>query len=295
MISTRRHVFSVFDVVNTIILGVMCLTIIVPFDHLLSISLSPSWVATKGGLHLWPVSFTIQNYQQVIRSRLIWVGYRNTLIRTVLGTAMQLFATSLGAYVLSKRYYPHRAFWTLFIVFTMFFSGGMIPSYLLMKNLHLFDNYLVLVLPGLVSAYNLVLMRNFFTSLPEELEESGLIDGAGRFTIFMRIVLPCSAPILATIGLWLAVGHWNAWFDALMYMRDANKFVLQIVLRRIILEGTQQMLELNPGALTNETPLVSPDGLKAASVFVATLPIICVYPFIQKYFVKGIMVGSLKG
>ncbi len=286
---------SAFPYVNGFLLILFSVSIILPFMHLLSISLSPSEFAIKGGLHLWPENLTFSNYKSVLNSHFIWTGYGNTLLRTVIGTAIQLLFTAFGAYVLSKKYFPHRTFWTFFIIFTMFFSGGLIPSYLLIKSLNLFDNYAVMILPGLVGAYNLVLMRNYFSSLPEELEESCMIDGAGRFTIFFRIVLPVSTPILATVALWLAVGHWNAWFDVLLYIRDTNKYVLQIVLRRIILEGTQQMLDLNPNMMNDNTAAISPEGLKASAIFVATVPIICIYPFIQKYFVKGIMVGSLKG
>jgi putative aldouronate transport system permease protein len=197
----------------------------------------------------------------------------------------------MGAYVLSKPYFPHRNMWTFFIVFTMFFSGGLIPSYLLNKNLGLMNNFLVLILPGLVSAYNLVIMRNFFQSLPEEIEESAMLDGAGRLRIFWSIVLPMSKPILATVGLWLAVGHWNSWYDVLIYITDETKFTLQIVLRRILLTGSQEIMEFS--ATTSE--MISSEGLKAATIYVATLPILCVYPFLQKYFVKGINMGSLKG
>lgn len=291
----RKRKVKVFDVVNIIFFLLVCLTILIPFLHLLSISLSPAEVATKGGLHLWPEKPTIDNYKQVVKSSFIWSGYKMTILRTVIGTVAQLLFTALGAYALSKPFFPHRRFWTIFIVFTMFFSGGMIPDYLLIKKLHLFNTLTVMILPGLVSAYNLVLMRNFFSSLPPELEESCMVDGAGRLTIFVKIVLPCSLPILATIGLWLAVAHWNAWFDVLLYVRDTHMYVLQIVLRRIILEGTQQMMSTTPSALAEAVTQASSEGLKAAATFVATLPIVCVYPFIQKYFVKGIMIGSLKG
>lgn len=286
---------DVFQYVNGLLLLMFSATIILPFMHLLTISLSSWEVAIRGGLHLWPQNLTLMNYKSVVESSFIWIGYGNTILRTVAGTAIQLLITAFGAFVLSKKYFPHRTFWTLIIIFTMFFSGGLIPSYLLIKSLHLFDSYAVMILPSLVSAYNLVLMRNYFSSLPVELEESCMIDGAGKFTIFFRIILPVSMPILATVGLWLAVGHWNAWFDVLLYIRDTNKYVLQIVLRRIILEGTQQMLDLNPSMMNENTASVSPDGLKAAAIFVATIPILCVYPYIQKYFVKGIMIGSLKG
>lgn len=291
----KKRKFDVFELCNWLFFIALCATILIPFLHLFSISLSPSEVATKGGLHLLPEKITLENYKAVIKSSFIWTGYRNTIIRTIVGTAVQLLATALGAYALSKPFFPHRNFWTLFIVFTMFFSGGMIPSYLLIKSLNMFDSFSVMILPGLVSAYNLVLMRNYFQSLPPELEESCMIDGAGRFTIFFRIVLPCSMPILATVSLWLAVSHWNSWFDVLLYIRNTDKYVLQVVLRRIVLEGTQQMMDLNPNALSDTAPKISTEGLKAATIFVATIPIICIYPFIQKYFVKGIMVGSLKG
>ena len=273
------------------LLAVFSASIVVVFLHVLSLSFSPSYVATAGGLHLWPKDFTLKNYEEVFKNKYIWVGYKNTIILTVVGTAVKLVFTAMGAYVLSKKYFPHRNFWTFFIVFTMFFSGGLIPSYLLNKNLGLMNNFLVLILPGLVSAYNLVIMRNFFQSLPEEIEESAMLDGAGRLRIFWSIVLPMSKPILATVGLWLAVGHWNSWYDGLIYITDETKFTLQIVLRRILLTGSQEIMEFS--ATTSE--MISSEGLKAATIYVATLPILCVYPFLQKYFVKGINMGSLKG
>lgn len=288
--------FTVFDVIIYAVLAFFGLSVLLTFDHLLSISFSPSYVATKGGLHLWPVDTTLDNYKKVIESKFIWYGYQNTLIRTIIGTALSLFVTSMSAYALSKRFFPHRSFWTLLIVFTMFFSGGLIPNYLLMRDLKLLDTYSVMILPGLVSAYNLTIMRNFFMSLPEEIEESCLIDGAGRFRTFISIVLPLSKPILATVGLWIAVSNWNAWFDVLIYITNEKMFTLQVVLRRIIITGTQQMLDMYTvaeSALDNVES--SPEGLKAAAIFVATIPILCVYPFIQRYFVKGIMIGSLKG
>ena len=272
-------------------------TILIPFLHLFNLAFSPSHLATKGGLLLLPVEFTLDNYAKVLSSRFIWNGYRNTLLRTAVGTFVQLFFTALGAYAMSKKYFPHRSFYMFLIVFTMFFSGGLIPSYLLVKDLGLIDHFGVMILPGLVSAYNLVIMRNYFQAMPEEIEESCQIDGASRFRIFFSIIIPLSTPILATVALWLAVGHWNAWFDVLLYIQDESKFVLQIVLRRIILTGTQQMMELTAasGSTFQEETQSSPEGLKAASIFVATIPILCVYPFIQKYFVQGIMIGSLKG
>lgn len=291
-----QNKFTVGKALIYLVLTLFCASIVICFWHLLNLSLSPSYIATKGGLLLYPKDLTFDNYARVIGNRYIWLGYKNTIIRTVIGTVLQLFFTSMGAYVLSKKFFPHRTFWTLFIVFTMFFSGGLIPNYLLVKELGLLNTYASMILPGLISAYNMVIIRNYFQSLPEEIEESCLIDGAGRFRIFLQFVLPLSKPILATVALWLAVGHWNSWFDVLIYISDDTKFTLQIVLRRIILTGSKEILDTSAAASAaqNES-VVSSEGLKAACIYVTTLPILCAYPFVQKFFVKGIMIGSLKG
>lgn len=288
--------FSVGKAVIYVLLGLFALTIVIAFWHLLNLSLSPSYIATRGGLLLYPKDLTWDNYAKVIGNRYIWIGYKNTLIRTVIGTTLQLFFTAMGAYCLSKKFFPNRTFWTLVIVFTMFFSGGLIPNYLLVQKLGLMNTYAAMILPGFVSAYNLVIIRNYFSSLPEEIEESCLIDGAGRPRIFLQIILPLSKPILATVALWLAVGHWNAWYDVLLYISDDTKFTLQIILRRIIITGSKEILDTDIASRASEADSVtSSEGLKAACIFVTTLPILCVYPFIQRYFVKGIMIGSLKG
>lgn len=279
-----------------LILALFSLSIVLAFWHLINLSFSPSYIATKGGLLLWPKDLTFDNYAKVVTNPYIWIGYKNTIIRTLVGTVLQLFFTAMGAYVLSKRFFPHRTFWTLFIVFTMFFSGGLIPTYLVVKNLGLLDTYASMILPGFISAYNLVIMRNFFQSLPEEIEESCLIDGAGRFRIFVQIIIPLSTPILATVALWLAVGHWNSWFDVLIYISDDTRFTMQIILRRIIITGSKEILDTDVASHSaDQESMVSSEGLKAACIFVTTLPILCVYPFVQRFFVKGIMIGSLKG
>ncbi len=291
----KEKKYSIGTIIIYLVLGLFAASILVAFIHLFSLSFSPSYIATKGGLHLWPKDFTLDNYKKVIANPYIWNGYKNTIIRTVIGTFVQLLFTAMGAYTLSKRYFPHRTIWTLFLVFTMFFSGGLIPTYLVINKLNLLNTYTVMILPGLVSAYNLTIMRNYFQSLPEEIEESCMIDGAGRFRIFFQFILPLSKPILATVMLWLAVGHWNAWFDVLIYIQDDAKFTLQIVLRRILITGSKEILEVGGAQTALNEPLSSPEGLKAASIFVTTLPILCAYPFLQRYFVKGIMIGSLKG
>ncbi|MDU5144849.1 MAG: carbohydrate ABC transporter permease [Paenibacillus dendritiformis] len=199
------------------------------------------------------------------------------------------------AYPLSKKYLPHRNLFTAFIVFTMFFSGGLIPNYLLIKELGLLDSRWSLILPGLIAAFTMIIVRNYFMSLPEEVEESARIDGANDMRILFSIVLPMSMPIIATISLWYAVAHWNAWFDSLLYISDPNKAVLGNVLRKIVIEGSSQFQQFDQGFNQNGQTAVTPDIIKAATIMVATVPIICVYPFVQKYFVKGVIVGSLKG
>ncbi len=289
----HRERFTLGDVIIYTLLALLSFTIVFAFMHLLSISLSSNAVATKGGLIFVPREVTLDNYSRVFKNRYIWIGYKNTLFRTVVGTSVQLVFTALGAYVLSKKYFPHRSFWTLLIVFTMFFSGGLIPTFLLVKNLGLTNTYASMILPGLVSAYNLTIMRNFFQSLPEEIEESCMIDGAGRMRIFWQFILPLSTPILATVALWLAVGHWNAWFDAMLYIRSADKQVLAITLRRIVLVGTNASTTSLSGEQVGTN--MTSETIKAATIMVATIPILCVYPFLQRYFVKGIMVGAVKG
>lgn len=280
-----------FDIVNYLILAIFSLTILFPFWNLFVKSISSPDAGIVEALQMWPKKFSAFNYQYVLNNRYIWSGYRETLIRTITGTVLSVTLTAMGAYTLSKKNLPNRNFWTTVVLIPMFFSGGMIPTYMWMVDLHLIDNRLALILPGLVSSYNLIIMRNFFMAVPEGLEESAKIDGAGSIRIFFSIVLPISKAVLATVALWVMVGHWNTWFDATIYIRDADKLPLQVVLRRILLEGTQQMMDMN----STDTNHVTPDTLKAATTFICMLPIMCVYPFVQKYFVKGVIIGSLKG
>lgn len=195
----------------------------------------------------------------------------------------------MGAYPLSRRYLPHRKFWTLFIIFTMYFSGGLIPNYLLINNwLGISNTIWSLILPGAVSAYNLIIVRNFFESIPDSLEESAKIDGANDITILFRIVVPLSKPCLATVSLWSIVGHWNAWFDCMLYIREEAKYVLQYTLQRILIDGQIQDIDVTD-------VVVNTDTMKMAALVVSILPIIMLYPFLQKYFTKGVMVGAVKG
>jgi putative aldouronate transport system permease protein len=282
----------VFDSTNVIVILLFCATTIYPFLYLLSLSLSSINVSVTK-VYLIPPEFSLANYEKVLTSRYIGSGFVNTISRVVLGTSLTLVAVILTAYPLSKRYFPNRSFWTAVVVFTMFFTGGLIPRYLLVVNLGLINSIWALVLPELVPTFTMIIARNFFMTLPESLEESVKIDGGGVMTILLNIVIPVSKPIIAVVTLWTAVWHWNAWFDSLIYIRDAGRHVLQIVLRRIVLEGTQEMIELQN--LQQSAQPTNSEMVKAATIMVVTIPIVTLYPFLQKYFVKGVLVGSLKG
>jgi putative aldouronate transport system permease protein len=288
----KLHKGHIFDVLNTLFMIALCVTTIYPFLYLLSLSFSTGDVPLTQ-IHLIPPEWTLANYKKVLTNEFVLGGFVNTVVRTVLGTALSLTATIFAAYPLAKRFFPHRTFWTGMIVFTMFFSGGLIPNYLLVKNLGLMNTVWALVLPGLISAFSLIIARNFFMALPESLEESAKIDGANDIVILFRIVVPVSMPIIATLSLWMAVSHWNAWFDSLIYMTEAQNQVLQVVMRRIVLLGTKDMMDLN--AFDDPSLVVNPETIKAATLMVTVIPIILFYPFLQKYFVKGVLVGSLKG
>ncbi len=293
MMNTRTRGEKVFNAANILFMILICVTMLYPFLYLLARSLS-SPEASSLSYSIIPQGFTLENYGKVLENSDIATGFKNALIRTVLGTAVNLVMTIFAAYPLSKRYFPHRTFWMGLVVFTMFFGGGMIPTYLLIKRLGMLNTIWALILPGAISTYNMIIMRNFFMALPESLEEAAQIDGANEMVVLFKVVLPMSMPILATIALWSMVGHWNAWFDALIYNTEPSIQVLQVVMRRIVLEGTAQML--NPNSSDNNFhQFVNPENIKAATIMVTTIPIIMVYPFLQKYFVKGILVGSLKG
>lgn len=262
-----------------------------PFVYLLSMSLTSSDVSLTR-IRIVPEKIDFGTYLRVLADEQIQRGFLNTLVRTGLGTLLTVTTTILMAYPLSKRYFPNRVFWTALVVFTMYFSGGLIPTYLLYRSFGIFDSVWVLVLPYLVNAFHLVIVRNFMMTIPESLEESARIDGANDVRILVSIIIPVSLPIIATLVLWTAVWHWNAWFDAMIYISSGEKMVLQTVLRKIVITGKSRLVESN--AMNPDVP-INPVNLKAASIIIVTIPIVMIYPFLQKYFIKGIFIGSLKG
>jgi putative aldouronate transport system permease protein len=253
----------------------------------------PAMLARNRGLLLWPMGFTTKGYSLVAMNPHIVNGLRNTFFYAVAGTTINILFTSMGAYVCAQgKFMPKNAIMFM-ITFSMFFSGGLIPYYLLVKNLRMDNTFWALLIPSAISAYNLILMRTSFAEIPESLDESARIAGAGDFSILFRIILPVSKPVVAVMVLLYAVGHWNAWFPALIFLRDRNLYPLQLVLREILIQkdATRIISLANSDDVTNMyRPLI-----RYSSIIVSIVPIICVYPFIQKYFVKGIMIGSIKG
>ncbi len=284
---------KLFGAANVVVLAVIALLCVYPFVYTLSISLSTASEASREGFHFYPREISLVSYRMVLTNPNIVTGYINTLVRTALGTILTLIAVCVAAYPLSRREMPHRAMFTFIIVFTMLFGGGMVPRYLLVKNLGLINTVWALIVPGMITAFNVIIVKNFFQSLPESLVESARIDGASEWKVLFRLYIPLSKPVLATVALWTAVAHWNAWFDALLYITDDKKQVLQTFLQRIVIESSTQMMEL--GVTDSSLIQFTAETIKAATIIVTILPIICVYPFVQKYFVKGIMLGGVKG
>lgn len=286
-----KQKYGWFDVLNALLLTGVVAACLYPFIYMLAVSLSDSASIAKGEVWLWPKGVNLDMYRYVFEDGRVLKGYKNTIIYTSFGTLISLIVTALGAYSLSKNRMVMCKPILMMIVFTMFFNGGMIPTFLVVKELGLINTVWGMVLPGAVGTWNLLIMRTFFMGLPQELEESGKMDGLSEIGIFFRIVLPLSKPVLATIGLYYAVGMWNNFMGPLLYLREADLQPLQVILRNIVLSGQFTGTE---GPVVGEIVVVE-DGLKFAAIMVSTLPILMVYPFIQKYFVKGALIGSVKG
>lgn len=282
----------IFDGFNILILFLLMIVTVYPLLYVLFASLSnPASFALHKGILFWPQKFSLLAYKAVCDNPMIGRGYLNTLIIVVGGTAINLLMTSLGAYVLSRPNLPYKRFMNLFVMFTMFFSGGLIPSFLVVSGMGLLDSYWAILLPGAISTYNMIVMRTSFETLPISLEESALIDGANELTVLVRIILPLSAPVVAVMLLFYGVGHWNSWFSAMIYLRTRIKYPLQLILREILVENDLNNMTVDVGSLDKE-PIG--ETIKYATIVVATLPILCIYPFLQKYFTKGIMIGAVK-
>ncbi len=293
---------KVFDTTNAVLMVLFCITILYPFMRQITLSLSTAEEAMKIGFKAFPRpgAMSVASYGRILQTPAIGNAYFWTILRTALGTALTVAVTMSMGYPLAKRYLPLRTFWTIFVLITMLFSGGIVPLFILVRTLGLINSIWSLILPILVDPFTLIIARNYLMALPEELEESARIDGANDLIIFARIVVPLSMPIIATVALWTMVLHWNSWFDALIYITSPKIKVLQILLRRVLLESNfaYSGLGADVQAIQRQEELVrqyTPETIKAAILMVSTVPILCTYPFMQRYFVKGIILGSLKG
>ncbi|WP_028547286.1 carbohydrate ABC transporter permease [Paenibacillus sp. UNC451MF] len=278
-----------------LILALVTAAVLYPLIFVLIASVSSPEMVIRGEVWLWPKGLTVVGYERIFQNKEILSGYMNTIAYTLVGTAINLVMTVAAAYPLSRKDFFGRNVFTALILFTMFFSGGMIPSYLLVKKLGMLNTFWALVIPSAVSVWNIVIMRTFFqNSIPNEIQESASIDGCSNMQTLLRIVLPLSAPILAVMVLFYSVGHWNAYFNALIYLTDRAKYPLQLILREILVQGQmQEMVDVSDSTLAKS--VMDAEAIKYAAVIVANLPVLLLYPFLQKYFVKGIMVGAIKG
>jgi len=284
--SRGEKTFEVFNIFLLILLGFATLF---PLIHIASKSLSDDAYVLARDIVLLPKDIQFEAYKYILGNDRFAGSFQNTIILTFVGTFINIMMTVITAYPLSrKRFHGQSAIMVLY-VFTMFFSGGIIPSYLLVRNLKLLDSIWSLILPGSISVYNMILIKNFFMSVPDSLEESAKMDGCRHIRILFSIFLPLSLPAIATITLFYAVGHWNSYFGALMYMSTRNKYPLQLFLREMLIEESVDVVDVS------NLMDVAPESVKAATIIVATVPILIIYPFLQKYFVKGVMIGAIKG
>ncbi len=281
-------------IVINVIMVLLMLVFIVPFFIVISTSfVGTSEASRRGAFILIPHEPTLQSYQQILSSEALYRAYAITFFRVIAGTSLSMLVSGLLAYGLSKHDLPGRNFFITMIFITMIFNAGLIPRFFVIKMLGLYDNIWVMILPMLVNTWNMIILKNYFVNVPRELEESAEIDGASILLRFFRIVVPVSLPAIATISMYYAVAHWNAWFDAAIYINDNHNYPVQVLLRNIVIAGQSADL----GTQMSENAMLAPpaESLKCAVIVVTMLPILCVYPFIQRYFVKGVMVGAVKG
>lgn len=282
-----------FQIINNFIMLLVILITLYPMLYIAFASFSkPNLLMAHQGLLYKSLGFNLSSYKAVFNNPVIASGYRNTIFVLVMGLIFNILLTSMGAYFLSRKNIMLKKVVMFMIVFTMFFNGGMIPNYFLINSLKLDNSLWALIIPSAINTFNLIIMRTAFQSIPDSLEESAKLDGAGHFTILFRIILPLSLPTLAVIVLYYGVGHWNAWFNAMLYLRRREMFPLQLILREIlIINDTSAMMA--GGSFAGDQDLVS-ETIKYAVIMVATVPILVLYPFLQKYFVKGALIGSVK-
>ncbi len=288
----KKRKIKLGTIVNYLLLALLAFVCLYPFLNVLAYSVSGYNAVLSNRVTIYPIDFTLEAYRQILGRTQIWMAMRTTVLITLMGTLLSLVLTVFAAYALSRQDLPGRKVFTVIILFTMYFGGGMIPTFLVVKGVGLYDMLGALFIPQSINVFNFIVMRTFFRNLPESLEEAARIDGASHMQSLVKIILPLSLPILATIGLFYAVGYWNSYFDALLYIQSPEKYTLQLRLRGLLFGE-----ELNNSGANLEGigTQVMTQSLKMATVAVSTIPILIVYPWLQKYFVKGVMIGSVKG
>ncbi|MBD2867201.1 carbohydrate ABC transporter permease [Paenibacillus arenilitoris] len=287
---------KLFDAFIYLFLSVIFVVTFYPFWNILVVSLNDATDSVRGGLYLWPREFTLESYASIFRNDELINSVKVTVLRTVIGTPLSVLAISMMAYSLSKRELIAWRALTLFFIFTMYFGGGLIPTYMIIKSLGLIDSFWVFIFPGLIGVFLMILVRTYIEQLPSELEESAKMDGANDLQIFARLILPLCVPVLATIALFIGIGHWNSWYDSYIYTYKPELKTLQAVLVKILNQFQTGAMVSEAEALANSSKRipVSGESIRMAVTMVATLPIIFVYPFLQRFFVKGIMMGAIK-
>ena len=285
---------KVFLIINAALMVLLCAIILYPVLFVVGRSFMLDAERAVSGLRFIPYNPSLDAYKYIfMRGSYVIRAYGNTIARTIIGTALDLVFTIIFAYVLAQRRYPLHKPLSMMVVFTMWFSGGIVPNYMLIRLLHLNNSFWVYILPTLISAWNMLILRNFFMEIPTGLIESATIDGANDLQILTRVVVPTSGAAIATIGLFYAVSHWNSWFDGVMYITDRKLWTMQVFLREII--RSAQVVDLVEPEAASRAAIPQAEMVQMATIVITALPIICVYPFVQKYFVKGVMVGSIKG
>lgn len=284
---------KLFHGVNAALLACAAVSCLLPVIHIASLSLSDSHAILSGRVFLWPVDATIDAYKGLIEGTSALLAFRNSVVLTVVGVALSMTFTILAAYPLSRSYFFLRRFFSLAAIFTMLFNGGLIPTYLVMSSLGLINTYAVLWLLGLISVFNMMVLRTSFEQLPPELDEAARMDGCGEWRYLLRIVLPLSLPVLATLTLFYGVGYWNAFISVLIYINDSNKLNLTVLVQQMV-QSQSLLQEVNQQA-SEDFGALTPESIKAAGIMVMVVPMLLVYPFLQKYFVRGVMLGAIKG
>lgn len=283
----------IFTTVNTVILTIFIIVTLYPILNTLAVSFNEAVDTLIGGVHLLPRKFTLTNYKTVFRTNTLMRGAYISVLRTVIATFTHMILTALLAYVLSRKEFLFNKQVSRFYVLTMYVSGGMIPTLLLLKNLNLTNNFWVYIIPGAVSAFNMIVIRTYMNGLSDSLVESAQVDGAGHMRIFFQIVLPLCKPVLATVALFIAVGQWNSWFDVMIYNSGRPDLSsLQYELMKLLSSVSQQSAD--PNAMKNASSMVTPESVRAAATIVTAFPIVCLYPFLQRYFVTGLTIGGVK-